>query len=134
MTKPLALFAAASAVLALSACGGGSDAAGDPGGDSGGGNAAAAAEGKRLSDSKGCAACHGANGEGGVGPTWVGLYGSEVTLADGTTVTADDAYLIQSIKDPASQIVADYRVPMPVVELTDAEIASFVAYIQELSG
>ena len=53
--------------------------------------------------SNGCAACHGANGQGGVGPAFQGLYGSEVALDDGTTVTADDEYLRRSIEEPGEQ-------------------------------
>ena len=37
----------------------------------------------------------------GTGPTWKGLYGSEVKLVDGTTVTADETYLKESITDPS---------------------------------
>ena len=42
----------------------------------------------------------------GVGPTWKGLAGSRVKLVDGTTVTADNAYLRTAIEDPDRQIVA----------------------------
>lgn len=93
---------------------------------------AEAARGKQISVAKGCAGCHGQNGEGGVGPTWVGLAGSQVELFDGSTVVADDEYLIRSIKDPAADLLADYFVQMPQNELTDAEVADVVAYIKEL--
>ncbi|MGA0766576.1 MAG: c-type cytochrome, partial [Ilumatobacteraceae bacterium] len=43
--------------------------------------------------SAGCASCHGEDGNGRVGPKWIGLADSQVTLNDGTVVTADDAYL-----------------------------------------
>lgn len=81
----------------------------------------------------GCIGCHGTKGQGGVGPKWVGLYGSQVRLDDGTTVTADADYLTRAIKDPASQLVAGYNVNMPVNHLTDAEVAVLVAYIQSLA-
>lgn len=56
----------------------------------------------------GCVSCHSSDGSTGVGPTWAGLSGREVTLADGTTVTADEAYLRQSILSPNSQIVSGF--------------------------
>ena len=57
----------------------------------------------------GCVSCHSADGSGNLpGPTWAGLFGREETLADGSTVTVDEAYLHESIVNPNSQIVADF--------------------------
>ncbi len=92
-----------------------------------------AAEGRSIANSNGCAACHGANGQGSVGPPFVGLYGSTVQLDDGTTVTADRDYLIESIKDPKANKTDGYRIPMPTNRLTDDEIDKIVAYIEELA-
>ncbi|HQZ37236.1 MAG TPA: c-type cytochrome, partial [Ilumatobacteraceae bacterium] len=72
------------------------------------GSSAPMSAGEQVALSNGCTACHGPNGEGGAGPAWKGLYGSEVELADGTTVTADDAYLTESIRDPHARQVAGY--------------------------
>src|SRR6476661_6106775 len=108
---------------AAAACGG----KGEAGGPSG-----AVAHGKELARSSGCTACHGANGEGGLGPAWVGALGSTVELVDGTTVTVDEAYLTRSIKDPQAQVVDGYSVAMPQNELSDADIADIVAYITSL--
>lgn len=90
--------------------------------------------GRQLARDKGCAACHGANGEGNVGPAFVGLYGSDVALQDGTTVTADDDYLIRSIKDPGADKVDGYNLPMPSNDLTDTEIASILDYLRDLGA
>jgi cytochrome c oxidase subunit 2 len=92
-----------------------------------------AAEGRSISLSNGCAACHGTNGEGGVGPPFVGLAGSTVELDDGTSVVADRAYLIESIKDPGAKQQAGYRLPMPSNRLTDDQIDKIIAWIDELS-
>jgi cytochrome c oxidase subunit 2 len=108
---------------AAAACGGKGEA---------GGLSDAAKHGKELAKSNGCAACHGANGEGGLGPAWVGALGSTVKLVDGTTVTVDEAYLTRSIKDPQAQVVDGYSVAMPKNELDDADIADIVAYITSL--
>jgi cytochrome c oxidase subunit II len=107
-------------------------------GGGGGGSASdppagtAAARGKQLSLSAGCAGCHGANFAGGAGPTWIGIAGEEVELADGTTVVRDEAYLIRSIADPNAEIVAGYTLRMPANNLTDDEIADIVAFIETL--
>ena len=56
----------------------------------------------------GCVVCHTPDSRAGVGPTWQGIYGSEETLADGTTVTVDDAYIRESILDPNAKIVKGF--------------------------
>ena len=94
----------------------------------------AAADGQQVARNNGCAGCHGSQGEGLVGPPFVGLFGSEVELVDGGTVTADEAYLIESIKDPAAKKVAGYRVPMPTNGLSDDQVDAIVAYIIELAS
>lgn len=80
----------------------------------------------------GCAACHGVNGQGGVGPKWKGLAGSQVTLQDGSVVTADDDYLRRSITDPSAQRVKGYSVHMPKVAATEQQIGELLAYIKAL--
>lgn len=57
----------------------------------------------------GCVACHSLDGSPGVGPTWQGLYERQEQLTDGSTVTADDDYIIRSILNPNEQIVAGYN-------------------------
>jgi mono/diheme cytochrome c family protein len=67
------------------------------------------------------------------GPTWFGLYGSKVDLADGTTVTADDAYLKESILNPNAKVVAGFNSGlMPAFALSDADIANLIAYFKTL--
>lgn len=90
-------------------------------------------EGRSVMRSSGCAACHGANGDGGVGPTFLGLFGSTVSLDDGTSVTADRAYLYESITEPGAKVVDGYRVPMPQNDLDDARIEAIIEYIVELA-
>ena len=82
-----------------------------------------------------CKACHSINGAAGNGPTWKGLFGSQVELTDGSVVTADEAYLHQSIADPKSQVVKGFG-PMgfnvTAVGITDPQIAYIIAYIKTL--
>lgn len=93
----------------------------------------AAQRGRDITRSNGCAACHGSNGEGGVGPSYVGLFGSEVELEDGTTVVADRDYLRESIMDPNAKEVAGFGVQMPTNNLSSDEVESVVDYIVELA-
>lgn len=91
-----------------------------------------AAAGREISISAGCASCHGEDGNGRVGPKWIGLADSQVTLSDGTVVTADDSYLYESIKDPAAKKRRGASGIMPANKLTDDEIASIIVYIRGL--
>jgi cytochrome c oxidase subunit II len=70
--------------------------------------AALVARGKTLYSADGCIACHSLDGSAGAGPTLKGAGGRSVELADGTTVTAEDAYLQKSITDPDADIVKGY--------------------------
>ena len=91
-----------------------------------------AARGHELARSKGCAACHGDLGEGGLGPAWIGLAGSEVELEDGSIVVADGEYLRRSITDPETQVVSGYTITMPTTKLSEPEVEALIAFIQEL--
>ena len=125
--------AAATASLAMAfaavSCGPSADEA-EVGGDAGATADAPAAGGEQLLRSSGCAGCHGADFRGGAGPSLVGLAGSQVTLADGSTLLADTAYLTRAIANPSADLVADYNLKMPANALTDVEIADIVAYIE----
>jgi cytochrome c oxidase subunit 2 len=102
--------------------------------DTGGGGGDLAATGQELSTSYGCTGCHSIDGSQGVGPTWQGLFGHEVALDNGQTVTANEEYITVSIRDPSAQIVEGFQDLMPktYADLPDDEIAAIVAYIQSL--
>jgi len=86
--------------------------------------------GEKLYNNNGCKACHSLTGAKGIGPTWKDLFGSQVKLADGSVVTADEAYLTESIKSPSAKIVAGFTPGMPDFGLTDRRIADLVAFIK----
>jgi cytochrome c oxidase subunit II len=89
--------------------------------------------GQALVVANGCAACHSINGASGIGPTWFGLFGSQVELTDGSVVTADEAYLHESIKSPQEKIVRGFENQlMPTYGFTDEQIDDIVAYIKTL--
>lgn len=91
-------------------------------------------KGKALAQSKGCVACHSIDGSTGVGPTWKGLAGKAETMADGSTVQTDEAYLKKAIRDPVAQVVKGFQPIMPKTDMTDDELGALVAYIQSLGG
>lgn len=68
-----------------------------------------AADGKKLYVSLGCQGCHTLDGAKSAGPTFKGLYDAERKLTDGSTATADDAYLLESITNPDKRIVAGFQ-------------------------
>jgi len=114
----------------LAACGGGS---GSSSAGSSGASADQIAAGKALAHDRGCPSCHSPSGAQGTGPTWKGLYGSQVTLNDGTTVTADDLYIKESMTDPGAKIVKGFANMMPHFNLSPKEQDELLAYIKSLA-
>lgn len=89
--------------------------------------------GKLLTVKNGCVGCHSVDGTKMTGPTWFGLFGSTVGLADGTSVLADEAFISESVLDPMAKEVAGFSpTTMPPYTLTEAEIANIIAYIKTL--
>jgi cytochrome c oxidase subunit 2 len=89
--------------------------------------------GQALVSASGCAACHSINGAVGIGPTWYGLFGSQVKISGDGTVTADEAYIHESIKAPQVKIVAGFENQlMPNYGFNDDQINDIVAYIKTL--
>lgn len=91
--------------------------------------------GKSLLTLNGCQSCHSVDGSKGIGPTLKGIWGHEVTLTNGSTVTVDENYIRESILDPQAKIVKGYElVPMTSFMgiLDDKEIDSIIEYIKTL--
>ena len=96
----------------------------------------AAARGQVLTRDLGCAACHGgADASATIGPSWVGSWGDDVEMSDGTVVRFDASYVVSSVRQPdVHRRTGDWR-RMPAYasdQLTDAEVADIVAYLKEL--
>ncbi|MGE5186336.1 MAG: cytochrome c oxidase subunit II [Acidobacteriota bacterium] len=98
------------------------------------GNVDLAKTGEELAVQYGCTRCHTVDGTPHIGPTWKDLYGAQVKLADGRTVTADDAYLTESMMDPQVKLVAGYANVMPsfLGRLSGPETAAIVEFIHSL--
>jgi cytochrome c oxidase subunit II len=102
------------------------------------GISAAASAGLNVMKIQGCFACHSTDGTKIVGPTYYGLFGTDVTVLVGgkeTTMKADEQYLKQCIEDPTVHIVKGF--PGTLMQkykgkLTDAEINTIIEYIKTL--
>lgn len=93
-------------------------------------------QGKKLTQSKGCIACHSADGNRMVGPSYKGVFGADRELHDGSVVKADENYLRESILNPQAKIVKGFGPPsaMPVFQglLSEQEMNSLIEYIKSV--
>jgi len=96
-------------------------------------------KGKALYAQLGCIGCHSVDGtrEGRTGPSWLGLFGSKRKLLTGETVIADEAYLRESILNPAAKIAegaVNGEAGMPIYEgvLNEEQIQSIILYASSL--
>jgi mono/diheme cytochrome c family protein len=96
-------------------------------------------EGRRLAALVGCASCHSteASSEGKVGPTWKGLFGSERRFKNGEPAVADEAYLRESMLEPAAKIVLGFEkndtgMPSYAGVLTEEQIQALILYIKSV--
>jgi cytochrome c oxidase subunit 2 len=91
--------------------------------------------GRILFERLGCASCHLA-GDLSRGPDLIGLYGNEVKLADGRTLTADEEYLRESILNPGAKVVEGFEALMPSFagQIEDQDLANLIQYIRTLKA
>jgi len=89
--------------------------------------------GEQLFTQLACVTCHLPDGSGR-GPSLVGVFGSMVTLDNGTTLTADESYLRESIMNSQAKTVAGYQQLMPTFQglVNEDGIASLIEYIKSL--
>ncbi|WP_245300010.1 cytochrome c oxidase subunit II [Methylocystis bryophila] len=94
-----------------------------------------AKEGELLFSSLGCSGCH-AQTSSVHAPNLRGVYSHPVQLSDGRVVTADEAYLRDSILLPDKDVVAGYEPIMPSFRgiASEAQIIKLIAFIKSLSG
>lgn len=100
--------------------------------DENGGGGDMAAAGEEIYSGQ-CAACHTTDGSQATGPTWQGLWNSERTFEDGSTATADEEYIAESIREPNAKVVEGYSEGiMPAFDLSDEEVEQVIAFLQTL--
>ena len=97
--------------------------------------ASLAQNGERLFSSLSCNACH--NGRPDArGPSLANVYGSTLTLTSGARVTADEAYLRESILNPSQHITQGYSPIMPTYQgqISEDGVIALVEYIKNLNS
>jgi cytochrome c oxidase subunit 2 len=94
-----------------------------------------AQEGEQLFRQYGCSGCH-VNSTTVRAPPLDGLFGRTVPLQNGQLVTADDAYLRDSILLPARDIAAGYTNDMPSFKgrISEDDLMKVIAYIRSLGN
>jgi len=92
--------------------------------------------GRKLYQVRGCQQCHSVDGSARTGPTFLKLFGKTESFKDGSTITADENYIRESILEPNARIVDGYEPVMPTYQgrLKDAEIGAIIEYIKSLNG
>ena len=100
---------------------------------SGGATGTLASNGAQLFQQLGCATCHRFDTQGR-GPNLNGVFGKQVMLEDGRTVTADENYIRESILNPGAKVVAGFKPIMPSFQgqVSEESLMALVAYIKSL--
>jgi cytochrome c oxidase subunit 2 len=89
--------------------------------------------GQQLFSDLACNTCHRPDLKGR-GPVLEGLFGSTVTLQSGEKITADEAYIRESILNPAAKITAGYQPIMPTFQgqVSEEQLLALVEYVKSL--
>ena len=100
------------------------------------GNTTPAVAGQQLYQTLGCASCHGANGEGGRGPTLTGVFGTDAQLQSGQSVRIDEGYIRESILNPQAKLVVGFGPIMPTFQgqVSEDQMVQLIAFIKSLHG
>jgi len=101
----------------------------------GGATQSPAQRGLKLFQDLGCETCHRADALARA-PDLTGLFGRHVRLQNGAVVTADEAYVRESILDPAAKVVQGYEPIMPTFRglVTEEGIVDLIEYLKSLGG
>ena len=95
---------------------------------------ALARRGRDVAETNGCFACHSLDGSQVVGPTWQGVWGEQTPLADGSSVTVDESYVLESVREPAAKLVEGFAPVMIAYDaetISDDDIAALTAFLRE---
>ncbi len=94
-----------------------------------------AQNGERLFASMGCNACHSGNAAAR-GPNLAGVYGSRLTMTDGSQVLVNDAYLRDAILNPSQHVTAGFAPIMPTYQgqISEDGLIDLVEYIKQMQS
>lgn len=83
----------------------------------------------------GCGQCHSIDGLPGVGPSFKDAFGRQRLFTDGTKISADSTYLVESILQSNARVVSGFEPVMPSFagQIDARQAASIVAYIKSIS-
>jgi cytochrome c oxidase subunit II len=97
----------------------------------GGGSLAAA--GEQLFSELACNTCHRDDTQGR-GPSLHGVFGQTVTLMNGGTATADEAYIRESILTPGAKVVNGFQPIMPTFQglVSEEGLLQLIEYVKSL--
>jgi cytochrome c oxidase subunit 2 len=94
-----------------------------------------AQNGERLFASMGCNACHSGNAAAR-GPNLAGVYGTKLTMTDGSQVLVNDAFLRDAILNPSQHITAGFAPIMPTYQgqISEDGLIDLVEYLKNLNS
>jgi cytochrome c oxidase subunit 2 len=94
-----------------------------------------ASAGAKLFQDLACNTCHRPDAQGR-GPVLDGLFGKTVTLQGGETVAVDEAYVRESILQPAAKITAGFQPIMPTFQglVSEEQLLELIEYVKSLAA
>jgi len=93
------------------------------------------AQGLTVFEANGCYACHTTDGTEKIGPSLLGLWGTEQSLEDGSAALMDADYFYESVLQPQARIVSGFvDAAMPSYEglVTEDDLEALAAYVESL--
>jgi len=104
-------------------------------GEKTGPSAAGLASGDELFVAKACNTCHRPDSSARA-PILNGIFGTQVSLNDGTKAVVNDDYIRESILNPAARVVNGYQPVMPTFkgQISEEELIQLVNYVKSLKG
>lgn len=96
--------------------------------------------GEKVWAEKGCKQCHSVDGSvrAGGGPSWKDIWGRQEKMTDGSTITVDENYIMESIRKPQEKIVVGFQgvnmTAYPESLVSNQEVDAVIAYMKLLSG
>ena len=94
-----------------------------------------ASAGAKLFQDLACNTCHRPDAQGR-GPVLEGLFGNSVRLQSGETMTVDEAYMRESILQPAAKVAAGFQPIMPTFQglVTEEQLLELIEYVKSLKS
>src|SRR5712671_6770943 len=94
-----------------------------------------ASAGAKLFADLACNTCHRPDAQGR-GPVLDGLFGKTQSLQSGETMTVDEAYVRESILNPAAKVAAGFQPIMPTFQglVTEEQLLELIEYVKSLKA